>query len=258
MVKLSIAISHAADRPERQASLSKLIERLDGHAHIVESTKGHPHVFRDAQWDAALSVQDATHCVFLDDDVLPCERFIDTLTAALEAQPNEIASLVNHHHLAKEAVKEGHRWMTTSDMLVSQAWAIPRGLLLQARAFERAYLVDGCRDWPMNHPRSVTDEDVIILFAVFSDRRIWHTLPALVTHSDGGSLFGHDGDWARTSVIPPRREMPTDWSGDAYYVGRGIGHRLGHMLISIKPEHWRALKTVEKYYELLADLRAAS
>lgn len=248
----SICIAHAAGRPERERTLARLVERLNGHRYALEARPGKPREYIDWQWSTALNFP-GTHCVLLNDDVVPCENFIPTLTKAVEARPNEIIALTNHDQGASVADSKSLRWLVSVDMLVGQAYVVPRHDLLAIREWMAEHLVTVRRELDPNHPYYLSEEHILVLYALCHDRRIWHTVPALVDQADekeAPSLFGHDGDWARHPVVAPRSPMPTDWDTDAIQIGSRVPHVLRQLLINVRGESWKQYRTVEKYYAM--------
>jgi hypothetical protein len=249
----SIAICHAAHRPERVASLARLVAGLGGHPYAVDSTPGHARAWIDAQWDTALAYP-GTHMVLLNDDMVPCESFIDTLTAAVASKPGEILCLTQHHaQAAEKADRENRRWLISVDMLVGQAYVVPRQVLVDARAFADKCLVSEHRDLDVNDEMYLSEEHILVVYAACHDRRIWHTVPALVQQGDEPSLCGHDGDWARKCAVPPRSPMPKDWDTDGLMIPSSVPHALRHMLFSMKPERWREFQVIERYFNFLRE-----
>lgn len=258
-VNLSICIAHAAHRPERKDTLRRLMSSIElgpGDSLAIEDRPGTPREYLDRQWEKALAGDDTkptpTHVVLLNDDVVPCENFIETLRAAIAARPGEIIALTNHHEdAAPQAKKRDLRWLVTADMLVGQAYVVPRGTLIEALSWGQKHLKWERRDLDPNHRLYLSEEHILITYALCHDRRIWHTIPALVDHApehEAPSLFGHAGDWARRVIVPPRTPMPTDWDTDAVVVGSFVPNAMRHMLASVKPEYWQELQVAERYY----------
>lgn len=262
---LSICIMHAPESkaPERKTTFERLIRALGGHPYSVVDMAvdwkkpGAARTLIDAQWEMALE-HPGSHMVLLNDDVIPCENFVGTLKAAISARPDDIIALTCHHKFApREADVKGLRWVASRDMLVGQAYVVPRGILEKARAFMREHLILAHRELDVNHPLYLSEEHVFVVWACLHGKRIWHTVPSLVQHDDVPSLMDHGGDWARKVTVPPREPMPDSWDTDAMEIISFVPHAMAHVLKSLRPESWRKFRAVERYYEAIAKELAA-
>lgn len=243
-VSFAFSVAHAGHVPERKPGLDRLLAALPSGAH-VESAPGKPHEWSERQWKGAIA-QGRTHCALLNDDVIPCDGFLDVLDAAVRAQPKAILNLYNLHPLAAEADARGFRWLTSPDGLIGNAYVLPTSTLEEFLVWRSLVLKPGAVE-------ELSEDQLVNMFAMTTERLIWHTVPSLVDHDPQiASLFPKN--MQHRASVGPRPGMPRDWRSDALHTGRFFLGNHWALLTHTRPEAWRELGLVERAYKLHTDV----
>lgn len=190
-MNFSVAISHTPWIPERVESFKRLCEGLElvptqvaGQTLIQITDKCHVvSVFQDREpnwswsekmwrWAAATS---ATHCLFLQDDVIPMPGFWNALQAMVEANPDAVIGLETAHPTAPALRDENQRWMTTADGLIGVAYVVPREFL-------KAFLNWRATALEPHAVENISEDSLLGLYAAYVDTRIWHPIPTIIDH----------------------------------------------------------------------------
>lgn len=253
----AVSIANAAHVPERKATLEALLGQLDqgrdARVKLVhtEARPGRPHEWSEWQWRAALesvpplSLGEASHCLFLNDDVTLCEDFWKVLTAAVEARPRDILSLYCSHPAGPEMRARGAAWYTSPDGLIGNAYVLPRGLLVAFLDWRRTALVDGAVE-------TTSEDGLLNLFAMATGRLIHHTVPSLVDHAlPDASCYGNEENPARRATVPPEPGMlALDWTRAPEATGRFFHGSHWRLLTALRPDTWRQTDAIRKAYAL--------
>lgn len=239
-------IAHAAHVPERKATLELLRDQLaeQGIAHFTDSTKGPPHVWAAAQLRVAASLP-SDHVLMLNDDVELCDDFKARLDARIKERPRSIICLTNHHEAAR---MDGVRWLKSYDGCVGQAYVLPREVIESLVNFRNGPLDHRNLELDHRHMNFIAEDGVVNLWAMAHRRRIWSTVPAMAAQRNVGSLYDHDGDWARRSVVGIHEQH--DGRAGVVDIGRTHVQHCRHLLLTIRREHWRQFDAIERYYEV--------
>lgn len=197
---LSVAISHSPWVPERVESFKRLCTWLEiGNAPdwtcLNQHVSSHVAIFQDREpnwswsekmWSWAASTA-ATHCLFLQDDVIPMPGFWDALQAMVEANPDAIIGLETAHPAAAVLRDEGANWMTTADGLIGVAYVMPRETLKKFLLWRSSALKPGAVE-------AVSEDSLIGLYAAWHGLRIWHPIPTIIDHDTTiASTYGNEG-----------------------------------------------------------------
>lgn len=256
-------IAHAARRPERRATLERMLSALDSNVVAcpvgVWGEPGKPHEWSLGQWDFAVRLaesSDCSHVLLLNDDlVLPegsrFDNFKNIVRRVIDARPTHIINLYNTHPLALEAQKRGLSWLTSVDGLIGNAYVLPVPAL-------RHFLMWRERELEPGTVEALSEDQLINLWAMQHDALIWHTVPALVDHDVSvPSCFGNTqmrrpqvgplADGGGASEVLGRRMFDVDWSTDALHVGRVFEGNHRALLTRVKGDR---LPLVKRYYEL--------
>lgn len=206
----SLAISHTPWVPERVESKNRLIDALDaggGYRNLRPET-GHDrfllmgdrapnHVWSERMWRWAAET-DATHCVFLQDDVIVYEGFWNVLRTLVEVQPDAVIGLETVHPLAQPIAMDPDlacRWLTTSDGLVGVGYVIPRALLLEFLEWRLHCLRTGALE-------ALTEDTMIGVWCLATGRRVWHPMPTIIDHDTSiASTYGNDKHTNRRPMV---------------------------------------------------------
>ena len=245
-MNIAVSIAHAGHIPERKPLLNRLYADLAsgpyGLIHI-ESDKAPPHVWSERQWKVVLKPDmNATHGLFLNDDVILCDHFHETLEAVIAARPNDVISLYCSDPKAAHLVG---RWYTSRDGLIGNAYVIPTGLLVQFLEWRSRELYAWAKE-------TLSEDQQINLWCMATGRPIWHTRPSLVEHDVSiPSCYGNESNPARTSVVAPWKNMhELDWTPKRVpHLGRFFHGNHWALLKCIRPEFWRKYDCVNKFYE---------
>lgn len=224
------------------ASLSRLLGSLGPDCDFcIVRDPAPPHVWSRKQW--AGGVDDRTHALFLDDDVILCEKFWATLSNAVAARAGDIVALHCNHPRAIEVYNKGFRWMTSVDGLVGCGYVMPQGLLREFIDFERDEMQAWARETPPGNPHHLACDTAVSLFAMATGRLIHHTVPALLDHDTSvPSCYGNDGHNQRRPAVLPQGDMTgIDWNTEALHVGRVY-----------QGNHWRLISELKRPRPLIA------
>lgn len=250
-MSISFAIAHKPGRECRVSEMCAVIRAgaTADDALAIDETPGHPHKWSKAQWDAAIRNR-REYSVLLDDDLILPPTFVADARKALAI--GEIVSFTQHMPEAQSADNQGLRWVTSSGMLVGQGYGMPTKTLedfLLWRANCVKHLVHD-----LHHPRFISCDGLINLYALCTNRRIWHTVPALVTHDNSlPSSFGNEGDWGRVCAVPWREHYDVRLPGqedtnEAVHANVTYTPIVRGLLNVVKPEYWEKFGCFDKYY----------
>lgn len=239
--KLSITIAHAAHAPERKATLGRMLEKLPSYT-VVDTTPGKPHEWSLAQWKRGLEGE-PTHCVYLNDDLILCDGFEETILNILKVLPDNIINLYNTHNLSAEAYTNGYRWTTSPDGLIGNAYVLPANAVRILLDWRETALLDGVTE-------AISEDQLLNLWAMSRRAYIWHTVPALVDHDTTvSSLFGNVQ--LRRPCVGPKPDMPSlNWKTDAIHTGRTFTGNHWGLIKCLKP----GLRDIQHAYELHRDV----
>jgi hypothetical protein len=146
---------------------------------------------------------DCTHRLVLQDDIIPCRRFLDHARRALAARPSRITSFylgmnaTLTYRSMLVAAQDCSAWVlgSTDSWVPCLALAIPRDLTASLAEFD-----DGTRP--------VADDDVVGRWCRWHGLPWYATIPSLVDHDDDAPSLMRS-DWANG------RRVAACWIGDA-------------------------------------------
>lgn len=204
----ALAISHTPWVQERAGSLERLLSGLgEGQfrSELARPSSNLPslrdvRIFKDKApnwlWSQEMWVwaecTDVTHCVFLQDDVIPSPYFWDYLTEMVKAVGNQVIGLHVVHPGANALRQKGQPWFRTHSWLVGVAYVFPREVL-------REFLI-----WRSQQPEEKikkTNEDSLINDWMGEvGRDCWHPVPTIVEHDlELDSQYNSKDDGYRTT-----------------------------------------------------------
>ncbi len=246
-MKIVASIAHAAHIPERQQSLQRMLDTVESaFPTTVVGDRGPPHVWSRKQWLAVANSTDATHGLFLNDDLLLCDHFQETVTSVVGAQPNEVISLYCSDPKTQHIVG---RWYTSRDGLIGNAYIVPVDILRDFLRFRENALQPTAKF-------KLSEDQQLNLFCMATGRKIWHTRPSLVEHDVSiASCFGNEKNLARTSVVGPWLNMhELNWTvRKPPHFGRFFNGNYWGLLKWIRPEYWEEYDCFNKMYEYSRD-----
>jgi hypothetical protein len=178
-VKISLAVSHTPWRPERVKSLGRLLLGVDLEdccAYREFTEKCHFSEWSAAMWNWSVAT-DATHCLFLQDDVRVAPEFMKILRSIITAVPDQIIGLEAVHpwgpFLANPEVS--CRWYSTLDGIIGVGYVVPKQTLINFLFWRLNALQPGAL-------KSVTEDSLIGLYSSERNMRIYHPCPTIIDH----------------------------------------------------------------------------
>jgi hypothetical protein len=184
----SLAIPHTPWRPERVASLARLIRDLapfpDSGVPLLVHTERESHVqWTKKIWDWS-AASGANYCVFLTDDTCVAPRFWDVLAAMIDANPGQILGLTSQDPRAPRLQREGHRWYTFCAWAVGWGYVMPRNRLVEFLSWREVQSPALWQEWG--------DDQLINIWCSQVGLKTWHPLPTIVDHDTSlESTVGH-------------------------------------------------------------------
>jgi hypothetical protein len=242
-VTFALAISHTPWIPERVKSMTRLCTQLLAHAaeglgavHEMMGIEAFqtfedrcPNYTWHAQMCRWVASTEASHGLFLQDDVEVAPNFWPALKALVTARPDAIIALEAVHPGGQCLARAGVRGYTTSDGLIGVGYVIPR------------YLVSKFQNWKPDKLRrgaieDCTEDCMLNLFALDEGIKIFHPCPTLITHDTTlASTYGNDSHSHRAPTVTWRDadvlgfeaadlEKPEFWGSDEVpHLGRFYG-----------------------------------
>jgi hypothetical protein len=228
-VNLAVYVMHVPGT--RRDELSALIRRLPVNT-VIMSDPERRGVWWNARrcWEEGLKTS-AEWIIVMNDDVLPCDDFLETAKRALATRSprDPVCFYTNHKGATCEALADGG-WYTTVDGLVGVACALHRTTVAEFLEWHDKYKNE--RDYP--------DDARINLFAMATGRLIHTTVPSLVEHKlPGESLVGNELDERRTAIVPPSATLATvDWTKEPVHFGKMYEDNAWDMIVQTRPIEW--------------------
>lgn len=227
MNTFSLVINHTPWIPERVKCLDEMLKALNptgdsGPTFINDAD------YRGTEWQQTkvkwaldqwrwAAQHDATHHVFMTDDLFIHPRFWDALQGMTANVPDCPIGLLSNHPNAIEWYTAGHRWYMTRSWLVGPAYVLPHEFLLRFLPWFEAkpdgsHEIRGTKAW-------ANDDSSINEFVSFENGKTFHPLPTIIEHrNDIGSTVGH-GDrhsrerlsWRFARWVEDRGRGEFDW-----------------------------------------------
>jgi len=223
-IKLSTAIMA---HPSRQNLLDRLLGRL-GDVPVSLDTDGLG-CWGNARRAWLMYDRTATHHLVLQEDVVPCDRFFESVRAALWAVPDEVVSLFSRvcwgeSCPAREARRQGVSWGTSEVGAVGQGMVMPTCWIDEFVNFADRHTREECP----------TDDMRIDLWLILSKRLCWFTAPSLIDHDDRGNSTLWDKGLG---------DRPAEWFIGREASGLGIDWLAG----AASPAHYPVPRPFERY-----------
>ena len=177
-IKLSVAIFSHPSRAERlQQTLGLLGDDVKIKVIIDEKTEG---IWRTAMRAWRSYDSDATHHLVLQDDIIPCRNFLTSVPYIISDLPQDASvSFCDNIQSIKYAIKTGRSWVVSTQVRHAQALIQPVGQIEDWIQWS---------EWNVR-PSYYHDDGRLEIYLVKHNRRIWHTVPSLVSHDDNGSVY---------------------------------------------------------------------
>lgn len=211
-ISFAFGLPHTPWVPARVESFARLKDQLkfprDGDVHLLSpdervfSERASNNVWSLVMWTWAAEMN-RTHFLTLQDDAIVAPDFWRALRALVAAHPDEIIGFEVVHPLTRALAEEGHRWFTTSDMLIGVGYVVPLPVLRDFLAWRKAALRPGATEALDAGGKPVLTEDTLLaLFCLATGRRLWHPIPTIIDHDTSlESTYGNDAHGARRPPV---------------------------------------------------------
>ncbi len=205
---ISVAILHAQWRPERVRCLNEMLVSLGGEWEPAGLFAGQKParmawsqfktILALSQWEWSLAQSDATHHLFLTDDLHMAPGFNEILAAMVTANPRRMIGLLSNHPSAEKLARLGERSYRCNSWLVGPAYCVPRAMLQGFVDWYKSLPDDeepGGRRW-FNDDSALNEWNTRI-----GPGESWHPLPTIIEHrADLESCVGHGDKYSRERV----------------------------------------------------------
>jgi len=190
MTVISASIMHAPWATARKAHVAAALDALRDGDDVVSNSVVVEDAERSGVWpcgkraiQAALSHQDATHILVLQDDLLFCRSFAKALRLVVDAKPAHVISLFSMSRgVVLEAKTRGSSWAWGPDAAYGQAIVMPVEMAADFLRWEPGNIRD---DFPSYDNRIAT-------YARATGQGVWVPCPNLVDHAmPADSLLGY-------------------------------------------------------------------
>jgi hypothetical protein len=190
-MKLAVRIQHTPSRKRWCGVLKRLLNHR--YTQVITDDKGN-------LWEGAKKTMGSfgpkdTHILILQDDILPCEDFVQTVERIIELLPNECVTFFSNSDRILEAQKKGINWVTLKTFLMAQAYVMPTAMMTDFLNWTEAHV----------KPEIYFDDDRMAMYFFYHNKKVWATAPSLVEHIgwNGSTLTGYKPG----HVFEPRLRM---------------------------------------------------
>lgn len=227
----SLAIYHRNDNPKRVRSLRDTLIDLAPLAHSVptrvfderatDTWDKWQHSLHPTVWQWALDVengttgQQASHHVFMTDDLHVAPGFWKILGAMTEAQPGAILGLLSNHPAGPRLAAAGKRWYRCNSWIVGPAYVVPREHLARFLPWYRVWIERVAKKSDYGDDSSLNE-----WISKWGPHESWHPLPTIIEHrSDlestwqAGDCFSRERvSWRAHRYAPLRESYQGLWT----------------------------------------------
>jgi len=175
-----VAVLHNPKSAARRAALEALRKRV--RIDLVESGPGPEHEFNGRRWLDALNLArrlGCLHVVFLDDDVIVCDRFAERCEKIIAARPAEVIALHTSLPSARAAFDVGEHWLTSLDGVLGPANIWPVRVLEAFLAWRSS---SALKPGTVEASGRFGSDALAGMFCAEMDRRVFHPIPTIVMH----------------------------------------------------------------------------
>lgn len=147
-----------------------------------------------------------THVLILQDDLLLCKNFINSVIAVVKANPSNIISLYCPSSEALKIQASGKHWMTRN-AITGQAMLVPTAL-------EPYWQLWSEKNIP-NQDEKQGDDFRISLFCHHTEYKAWYCVPSLVQHIGNRSStlgYNHPGKYSKVFIGEENSGEDIDWT----------------------------------------------
>ena len=201
MAKLSITIM---GHPDRSDLIEKIKDKLDDPRVNIALDTENLGCWGNAKRAWEMADPNSTHHLVIQDDVMPCNNFIEGAEKALRFNPDKLVSFFSLYKIADKAEADNHSWFT-SNKGWGQALCMPSHWI--------PHYLEWCKeniqpDYPSCDAR-------FSAFAMANNLKVWNTNPSLVEHIEpNNSVMGNNPPIDRTArnlIDEDKDPVDIDW-----------------------------------------------
>ena len=201
MIKLSVAIMAV---PSRSDEVNRIVKKLGVRVPVFYDTdKKGPWFNAQRAWGSVRS--GASHHLVLQDDIVLCGNFMNTVEHLCSLRPNDILNLFSMRKDSFEAQAAGTSWIRTDYGVWGQAIVMPVPFIPKMLRWSRTNLKE---EFPY-------DDSRITMWMESIKRSAYVPSPNIVDHIDGESTLGHKTPLPRKSryfIGEDVDGMSVDWN----------------------------------------------
>ena len=219
-VNIGIGIVSVLERYERA---KKLRETIGVGSIVVDTNRNGSWFGTKEAWK--LCSKEYTHFLVIEEDVLVCKDFYETITNAVSAVPDQLISFFNlrsDKRLNEWAVKNDSHWATLSAGTTGQAVLMPREMVYQFLLWESKYI----------NPKIPYEDTRLWAFMKKFSYKTFVTVPNVCEHGGaltsalgfnnkgkvsydfiGENVSGKDIDWTKGIEKASAHSFANDWLG---------------------------------------------
>lgn len=150
-----------------------------------------------------MAKKDSTHHIVLQDDMIPCDNFIETLLELISYNPNNIIHIFGTDIYSDIFYKENHPWFVSYDGVWGGSWILPKKYF---NWYELAEEV-------IEHNSEVWDDTMFNFYCTYTQTSVWHITPTLLHHEGNNkSLIKNTYNKFRDANCHISNNTPLDWS----------------------------------------------
>lgn len=113
-----------------------------------------------------------THVLVIQDDGLPCDKFILTVQKLIELYPDRVMSFFSVRDSIKKAVKENYQFVRTDYFLGAVCYVIPRSIVEDFLKWYKKYIKESIK----------ADDECIATYLFYHNIKTYITTPNLIEH----------------------------------------------------------------------------
>jgi hypothetical protein len=210
-VRLQFAVMHVPGEPLRERTVARQRVLCGPMPVLKDPERNGPWWNAQRAWQAIVDTAKpgTTHAVLLQDDLDPCDLFVENLTAALEVQFDKPVVFLSWRDIANPPTLT-YKWVRTENA-INAGTAIPIDWVQEflnwaAMAVTPGYMHDDC---------------LLAAWIGWSGRGpVYNTVPSLVQHAGAShSSLGHSNSGRIAKAF--RRDLPVlDWDGEVVDGGK--------------------------------------
>lgn len=234
MTKVQFVGTHVPGVPLRERCVARQQEIIGPFPMVLDPEREGIWPTTRKAWDVALehATPDTTHIMIIQDDIMPCDTFVENLNAALTAVPDKPVVTYSIRRTVQEAADEV-RWALSADN-IQQGTAIPIDWVQPFLDWSDVSLLAG-------YPH---DDRRLCAWLIWTEKTpVWMTVPPLFQHvGHAESLVGHSNVTRYSKTW--RQDLPVfDWSDTTKPLsGNSVGSWINQVRAHLTPTGVQWLK----------------